>query len=115
MADREGGQWNVGIKSGSVFLERVSEDGERLIEDTLDGQEARDLSRLLRKYADKLDDSDLSEQDRSDKDSDESKDDDSEDDEDDDDSGGDDDDEDDGDDEDDEDDEDDDESGRESD
>ena len=83
MADREGGQWNVGIKSGAVFLERVSEDGERLIEDTLDGQEARDLSRLLRKYADKLDDSDLSDQDKSDKDSDESKDDDSEDDDDD--------------------------------
>jgi hypothetical protein len=78
MADREGGQWNVGIKSGAVFLERVSEDGERLIEDALDGQEARDLSRLLRKYADKLDDSDPSDQDESDEDSDKSKDDDSE-------------------------------------
>lgn len=81
MGDREGGQWNVGIKSGEVYLERVSEDGERMFDDALDAQEARDLARLLKKHADKLNDSDQSDHDGSDAKSDESDDNESEDDE----------------------------------
>jgi hypothetical protein len=90
MADREGGQWNVATKEDAVYLERVSDSDERLFDDLLEPHEARQLARLLKKYADKLDDSDKDdkddkedkddESDKSDKD-DESDDDDSDDDE----------------------------------
>lgn len=89
MAEHEGGQWNVATKKDTVYLERVSEDGERLIDDSLAPEEARQLARLLTKHADGIsesgaettddddttDDSDEdSEDDDSDDDSEESKD-----------------------------------------
>lgn len=52
MAEHEGGQWNVATKKNTVYLERVSEDGERLIDDSLAPEEARQLARLLTKHAD---------------------------------------------------------------
>jgi hypothetical protein len=57
MAEHEGGQWNVATKDKSVYLERVSKDDERLFDDSLEPHEARQLARLLTKFADKLDDS----------------------------------------------------------
>jgi hypothetical protein len=57
MAEDEGGQWNVATKESAVYLERVSKDNERLFDDSLDPHEARQLARLLTKFADKLDDS----------------------------------------------------------
>ena len=57
MAEGEGGQWNVATKESAVYLERVSKDNERLFDDSLDPHEARQLARLLTKFADKLDDS----------------------------------------------------------
>jgi hypothetical protein len=57
MAEHEGGQWNVATKENTVYLERVSEDGERLIDDSLAPEEARQLARLLRKHADGISES----------------------------------------------------------
>ncbi|KUH93191.1 hypothetical protein [Mycobacterium sp. IS-3022] len=57
MADREGGQWNVAAKGNEVYLERASKDGERLFDDSLAPHEARELARLLTKFADRLDES----------------------------------------------------------
>jgi hypothetical protein len=57
MVEREGGQWNVAIKEESVYLERVSKDEERLFEDLVEPHEARELARLLTKFADQLDES----------------------------------------------------------
>lgn len=57
MADREGGQWNVAAKENEVYLERTSKDGGRLFDDSLAPHEARELARLLTKFADRLDES----------------------------------------------------------
>jgi hypothetical protein len=57
MAERQGGQWNVATKGDEVYIERVTEDNERLFDDTLDPHEARQLGRLLKKFAEKLLDS----------------------------------------------------------
>ena len=57
MAEHEGGQWNVATKKNTVYLERVSEDGERLIDDSLAPEEARQLARLLTKHADGISES----------------------------------------------------------
>ena len=65
MVEHEGGQWNVATKENTVYLERVSEDSERLFDDSLAPEEARQLARLLTKHADKISDA------ASDKDSDE--------------------------------------------
>ncbi len=43
------------MKDGAVYVERVSDSDERLFEDSLAADEARDLAGLLTKYADKLD------------------------------------------------------------
>jgi hypothetical protein len=58
MVEHEGGQWNVATKENTVYLERVSEDSERLFDDSLAPEEARQLARLLRKHADGISDSD---------------------------------------------------------
>jgi hypothetical protein len=58
MVEHEGGQWNVATKENTVYLERVSEDSERLFDDSLAPEEARQLARLLRKHADGIRDSD---------------------------------------------------------
>jgi hypothetical protein len=79
MVEHEGGQWNVATKENEVYLERVSEDSERLFDDSLAPEEARELARLLTKHADgisesaksaKSDESDKDEDDESDKDED---------------------------------------------
>ena len=73
MATQEGSRWDVSIKSNAVCLERISDDEDRVSEDSLSSEEARDLAGLLTKFADKLDESD-----ESDDDSDDESDDDSE-------------------------------------
>lgn len=55
MVRHEGGRWDVGIKDAAVYVERVSDSDERVFDDSLTAQEARDLAGLLTKYADKLD------------------------------------------------------------
>ena len=55
MGGHEGGRWDVGAKSNTVYLERISEDDERLFADALAPDEARDLAGLLTKFADKAD------------------------------------------------------------
>ncbi|OBH26750.1 hypothetical protein A5692_26405 [Mycobacterium sp. E342] len=81
MVREEGGRWDVSIKDDAVYLERVSQDDERLFDESLASDEARDLAELLTKFADKLDRSEKSKD--SDDEDDENKDHDDEDDEDD--------------------------------
>jgi len=57
MVEHEGGQWNVAAKENEVYLERVSEDSERLFDDSLAPEEARELARLLTKHADAISES----------------------------------------------------------
>ena len=57
MVRHEGGRWDVGTKNNAVYLERISESDERLFDDSLAPEEARELAGLLTKYADKLDES----------------------------------------------------------
>ena len=57
MVRHEGGRWDVGTKNNAVYLERISESDERLFDDLLAPEEARELAGLLTKYADKLDES----------------------------------------------------------
>jgi hypothetical protein len=57
MVEHEGGQWNVATKENEVYLERVSEDSERLFDDSLAPEEARELARLLTKHADGINES----------------------------------------------------------
>ncbi|WNG94520.1 hypothetical protein [Mycobacterium sp. ITM-2016-00318] len=57
MAEKEGGQWDVGVKDNVIFVARLNDDGERLFEDQLAPEEARHLAELLRKYAGKVDES----------------------------------------------------------
>lgn len=57
MAEHEGGQWNVAVKENEVYLERVSEDNERLFDDSLAPEEARQLARLITRHADKISES----------------------------------------------------------
>jgi hypothetical protein len=64
MVGQEEGRWDVRIKSNAVCVERISESDKRQFEDLLSPAEARHLAGLLRKYADKLDES--AESDRSD-------------------------------------------------
>ena len=61
MVRHEGGRWDVGTKDDAVYLERISGSDERLFDDSLAPEEARELAGLLTKYADKLDESDKSE------------------------------------------------------
>lgn len=56
MVEHEGGQWNVATKENEVYLERMSEDNERMFEDSLAPEEARQLARLLTKHADGISD-----------------------------------------------------------
>jgi hypothetical protein len=65
MVRHEGGRWDVGSQNNAVYLERISESDERLFDDLLAPEEARELAGLLTKYADKLDESEDS--DKSDK------------------------------------------------
>lgn len=58
MVSEEGGRWDVGIKDNALYLERRSEDNESLFEAQLEPEEARELARLLKKFADKSDSTD---------------------------------------------------------
>jgi len=53
MAGDERGRWDVGAKNDAVLLVRVSEDNERLLEASLQPDEARALADLLTKFAGK--------------------------------------------------------------
>ncbi|ORA15666.1 hypothetical protein [Mycobacterium arosiense] len=55
MVGHEGGRWDVGAEGDAVYLERISEGDERLFDDLLSPQEAREFAGLLTKYADKAD------------------------------------------------------------
>jgi hypothetical protein len=77
MGRQEGSRWDVGTKDNVITLERFGDDDERVSEDVLEVQEARDLAALLTKHADKIessdkddssDDDDSDEDDSSDKD-----------------------------------------------
>ena len=72
MAEEEGGRWDVGVKGNAVYLERRSEENERLFADQIAPEEARELAELLTKYAEKADSAD---EDESNDDEDESNDD----------------------------------------
>ena len=72
MVRHEGGRWNVGIEDNAVYLERISESDEKLFDDLLAPEEARQLAGLLTKYADKLDESDDSDDSGQSEDSDDS-------------------------------------------
>lgn len=58
MVREEGSRWDVGTKDGVITLERFDGSDERVSEDVLEVDEARELASLLTKYADKLDSSD---------------------------------------------------------
>ncbi|MGB9226437.1 hypothetical protein [Mycobacterium sp.] len=73
MASKEGGRWDVGTKDNAVYLDRISDSDERLFDDLLEPEEARELAGLLTKYADKAAESDGSE-DSDDEDSDDAED-----------------------------------------
>ena len=62
MVRHEGGRWDVGTKKNAVYLERISESDERLFDDSLAPEEARELAGLLTKYADKLDETEDSDE-----------------------------------------------------
>jgi hypothetical protein len=63
MGGHEGGRWDVGVDSGAVYVERISEDDKSLFEDSLEPEEARQLGGLLTKYADKAQEAGEDEQD----------------------------------------------------
>ena len=78
MARQEGSRWDVGTKDNAITLERFDDGDERVSEDVLQVDEARELAALLTKHADKLDASDGDEsKDEDDKDEDDSDEDDS--------------------------------------
>jgi hypothetical protein len=58
MVGHEGGRWDVGAQNKAVYLERISESDERLFDDLLAPEEARELAGLLTKYAAKLEKAD---------------------------------------------------------
>ena len=58
MARQEGSRWDVGTKDNAITLERFDDGDERVSEDVLQVDEARELAALLTKHADKLDASD---------------------------------------------------------
>lgn len=58
MGREEGSRWDVGTKDNVVTLERFDESNERVSEDVLEVDEARELAALLTKHADKIDSSD---------------------------------------------------------
>jgi len=58
MARQEGSRWDVGTKDNVITLERFDDGDERVSEDVLQVDEARELAALLTKHADKLDASD---------------------------------------------------------
>jgi hypothetical protein len=74
MAEQQGGRWDVGVKDDAVFIARISDDDERVFEDLVAPEEARQLAELLRKYAGKADEADAGDKKDKKKDDDEDKD-----------------------------------------
>jgi hypothetical protein len=62
MDRHEGGRWDVAVKSNAVYVQRISDSDEQLFEDLLAPEEARELAGLLTKYAEKVDESDESDE-----------------------------------------------------
>ena len=58
MARKEGSRWDVGTKDDTITLERFDDSNDRVSEDVLQVEEARELAALLTKHADKLESSD---------------------------------------------------------
>jgi hypothetical protein len=58
MARKEGSRWDVGTKDDTITLERFDDSNDRVSEDVLQVEEARELAALLTKHADTLDSSD---------------------------------------------------------
>lgn len=58
MARKEGSRWDVGTKDDTITLERFDDSNDRVSEDVLEVDEARELAALLTKHADKLESSD---------------------------------------------------------
>ena len=58
MGRQEGSQWDVGTKDNTITLERFDDSDERVSEDVLEVEEARELAALLTKHADKLESTD---------------------------------------------------------
>jgi len=54
MGRQEGSRWDVGTKDNVITLERFGDDDERVSEDVLEVEEARELAALLTKHADKI-------------------------------------------------------------
>ncbi|MEB4210782.1 hypothetical protein [Mycobacterium sp. 94-17] len=79
MVREEGGRWDVGIQNNAVYVGRISESDERVFDDSLSAEEARDLAGLLTKFAAKLEEAsektEESKEDEDSKDDDDSKDD----------------------------------------
>lgn len=61
MASDEGGRWDVGAEDKAVYLARISGDDEKVFEDLIGPDDARELAGLLNKYADKAEKSDNAE------------------------------------------------------
>lgn len=58
MAREKGSRWDVGTKGNVITLERFDDSDDRVSEDVLEVEEARELAALLTKHADKLESSD---------------------------------------------------------
>ena len=58
MGRQEGSRWDVGTKDNTITLERFDDSDERVSEDVLEVEEARELAALLTKHADKLESTD---------------------------------------------------------
>lgn len=69
-----GGRWDVGTQDNAVHLERIDGSDERLFDDLLAPDEARDLAGLLTKFAAKAEKADDSDDSKDSKDSDSDKD-----------------------------------------
>lgn len=57
MVRQKGSRWDVGTKDNVITLERFDDSDERVSEDVLEVEEARELAALLTKHADKLESS----------------------------------------------------------
>ena len=77
MVRQEGSRWDVGTKDNTITLERFDDSNERVSEDVLEVEEARELAALLTKHADKLESNDEDDSNDDDDEADDSSDDDS--------------------------------------
>lgn len=57
MVREEGSRWDVGTRDNVITLERFDDSDERVSEDVLEVDEARELAALLTKHADRIESS----------------------------------------------------------